>query len=89
MKLTKITFSLLFLIGFNCLKAQTALYTLDCEKFASGSVASTTNNINYDRGQCWALGSFTYVNASSLRINGVSKLYNSLKLLKTRKINWE
>jgi hypothetical protein len=70
MKLTKITFSLLFLIGFNCLKAQTALYTLDCEKFASGSVASTTNNINYDRGQCWALGSFTYVNASSLRING-------------------
>jgi LruC domain-containing protein len=70
MKPTKITFSLLFLIGFNCLKAQTALYTLDCEKFASGSVASTINNINYDRGQCWALGSFTYVNASSLRING-------------------
>jgi hypothetical protein len=45
MKPTKITFSLLFLIGFNCLKAQTALYTLDCEKFASGSVASTINNI--------------------------------------------
>ena len=66
----KFAIALLSFFFFLNLKAQTALYTLDCEKFTTGSSASTTNNIAYDRGQCWGLGAFTYVNSATLKING-------------------
>ncbi|MFY8021328.1 MAG: LruC domain-containing protein [Bacteroidia bacterium] len=70
MNFKKITITALSLLFFLNLNAQSALYTLDCEKFATGSSASSSNNIAYDRAQCWGLGAFSYVNTSTLKING-------------------
>ena len=70
MKTIKLILSLLITFLHLGLKAQTQLYTLDCERYSNGSSPSVTNNIAYDRGQCWGLGSFTYINSGTLKING-------------------
>ncbi len=66
----KLILSIAFLASSIAGFSQTALYTLDCEKFANGSSASAANNIGYDRAQCWGLGSFIYVTTPALLLNG-------------------
>lgn len=66
--LNKIAVLLTFSVSALYSNAQTI--TLNCETASTGMAASTSNNIAYDRANCWALGAFSYTNTSGQVVAG-------------------
>ncbi len=55
------------IINYN-VNAQTV--STDCENYRSENTPSTTENIAYDRANCWGFGAFVYTNTSGQIISG-------------------
>lgn len=66
--INKIAIALFF--SANAILANAQTVTLNCETAPTGLPASTTNNIAYNRANCWALGAFSYTNTSGQIVAG-------------------
>jgi len=77
---------ILGIINYN-INAQTV--STDCESTATGVTPSTSNNIAFDRANCWGFGAIGYTNTSGQIISGgFSAISNSMSNPSTNGAAW-